>query len=100
MRDYKKLKQKYLKDKEIKEVYDRSGPEFELVRLIIKKRLEQGVTQEELASRIGTKQSAISRLEKGTYNPTLSFLYKIAEALDARLHISFNSARSLTVKKR
>jgi transcriptional regulator with XRE-family HTH domain len=96
MKEYQKLKEKYLQDEEVKKVYDESGPEFELVRLIIEKRNEQGLTQEELARRIGTRQSAVSRLEKGDYNPTLSFLRKVARALDTELHISLD----IPVKKK
>ena len=88
MKSYKTFKKHLLKNNEIKKVYDDLGPEFELIQLIIKKRLKAGLTQAELAERIGTKQSAISRLERGTYNPTVAFLRKVAEALGANLRIS------------
>lgn len=88
MKNYKQFKTKLLKDKEIREIYEKLGPEFAVVEMIIKKRITRGLTQKELARRIGTKQSAISRLESGKYNPTLSFLQKVADALDARLKIS------------
>ena len=84
---YKQLKRELLKDKKIKEVYERLGPEFAVIEMIIKKRMEKGLSQKELAKKIGTKQSAISRLESGTYNPSLSFLQKVGEALDAKLKI-------------
>lgn len=90
MKSYKTFKNQLLKDKGIKKAYDELGPEFELIQLIIERRLEQGLTQAELAKRIGTKQSAISRLERGTYNPTVAFLHKLAEALGTKLHISFS----------
>ena len=88
MKSYKIFKNHLLKNKEIKKTYDDLEPEFELVQLIIKNRLKAGLTQAELAEKIGTKQSAISRLERGAYNPTVSFLRKVAEALGAELHIS------------
>lgn len=93
MKTYKELKKKWLKDKEIKKAYNELGPEFELVKMIIEKRIKQGLTQAELAKKIGTKQSAISRLESGDYNPTVDFLKSIAKALDAELRISFLSQR-------
>jgi predicted transcriptional regulator len=85
---YKQLRNKLLKDKQIKRAYDDLGPEFTVIEMIIKRRIGEGLSQKELAQRIGTKQSAISRLESGNYNPTLSFLQKVGEALNAKLKIS------------
>jgi len=87
-KNYKQLKRELLKDKVIKQAYEKLGPEFAVIEMIIRKRIEKGLTQKELAQKIGTKQSAISRLESGTYNPSLSFLQKVGEALDAKLKIS------------
>lgn len=50
-------------------------------------RKAQGVTQECLAERVGTKKSNISRLESGRYNPSLDFLVKVAEGLGKRIQI-------------
>lgn len=44
-------------------------------------RKAEGMTQEQLASLIGTKKSNISRFESGRYNPSLDFLMKVAEGL-------------------
>jgi len=85
---YRQLKKKLLKDKKMRYAYEKLGPEFAVIEMIIKRRIERGLSQKELAKKIGTKQSAISRLESGTYNPSLSFLQKIGEALDAKLKIS------------
>jgi ribosome-binding protein aMBF1 (putative translation factor) len=89
MKAYKKLKQQFLKNKEVKKAYIELGPEFDLIKEVIKKRLELGLTQAELAKKLGTKQSAISRLERGNYNPTVVFLRKLALAFDMELQISF-----------
>jgi len=88
MKSYKKLKRQLLKDSQTNQAYKKLGPEFELIQLIIKRRLKQGLTQAELAKKLNTKQSAISRLERGDYNPSLAFLNRLAKALDAKLHIS------------
>jgi len=88
---YKQLKRKLLKDRKIKRAYEELGPEFAVIEMIIKRRIERGFSQKELARRIGTKQSAISRLESGTYNPSLSFLQKVGKALDAKLKISLTN---------
>lgn len=90
MKSYKTLKKELLKNKTTKKAYDKLEPEFKLVQIIIEKRMNQGLTQKELAKKIGTKQSAISRLEGGTYNPTVSFLKNLAEALGTELHICFS----------
>lgn len=85
---YKQLRKELLKDKKIKQFYERFEPEFAVIEMIIRKRIEKGLSQKELAKKIGTKQSAISRLESGTYNPSISFLQKVVEGLDTKLKIS------------
>lgn len=81
---------KALKNPEFKKEYDALEAEYSLIEQLIGKRLEKGLTQKELASKIGTKQSAISRLEGGKFNPTLSLLNKVARALNTKIHISLN----------
>ncbi len=90
MTNYKTLKAKLLKDKVIKAAYKDLGPEFSLVEMIIEKRLKQGLTQEQLAKKIGSKQPVISRLEQGTYNPSLKFLSRVAAALEAKLTVTLS----------
>jgi transcriptional regulator with XRE-family HTH domain len=55
---------------------------------MIKIRIEQGLTQKELAEKIGTRQSNISRIESGKYNPSLEFLKKVAKGLNKELIVS------------
>ncbi|MHB1664612.1 MAG: helix-turn-helix domain-containing protein [bacterium] len=55
---------------------------------MIKIRTEQGLTQKELAVKIGTRQGNISRLESGEYNPSLQFLKKVAKGLNKELIVS------------
>ncbi|KKW22350.1 MAG: Helix-turn-helix domain protein [Parcubacteria group bacterium GW2011_GWA2_51_12] len=90
MKNYKNFKARLLKDKVIKKAYDELGPEFALVEMIIQKRLKQGLTQKQLAKKAGTRQPVISRLERGTYNPTVKFLHRIADALGVELRVSFS----------
>jgi len=91
MKNYQQFKTKLLKDREVGRAYNNLGPEFALIEIIIKRRIEKGLTQKELARKIDTKQSAVSRLESGSYNPSIAFLQKVAEALDARLKISLSA---------
>ena len=90
MKTYNNLKRKLLKNEEIKKTYDKLGPEFDVIQMIIKKRTQRGFTQQQLAKRIGTRQPVISRLEQGTYNPSIKFLQRVAKALDAKLNISIS----------
>lgn len=87
---YAQLKKELLRDRKIRLAYENFGPEFSVVAMIIKRRITRGLTQRELAKRVGTRQSAISRLESGSYNPSLSFLQKVSKALDARLEFSLS----------
>ena len=87
MISYTRLKKQLLEDKKIKQLYNELEPEMALVKLIIKKRLANGLTQKQLAAKIGIKQPLISRLERGLCNPSIKFLRKIATALGAKLSI-------------
>lgn len=82
-----KIQEDLMKDPEFKEEYEKLKPRYELVSEIIKARREQNITQEELALRTGTQKSNISRLESGTYNPSLDFLSKLAKGLGKEIHI-------------
>jgi len=88
MTSYSELKKEWMKDPNFKKAYEALEPEYAIIRAIIKKRIENKMSQKDLAKKLGTKQSAISRLESGTYNPTLSFLKKLSTALNTELKIS------------
>lgn len=90
MKSYQHVKRQLLKHPATRKAHEELGPEFALVQAIIEKRIAKGMTQAALARKMGTKQSAIARLESGTYNPSLGFLERTAKALDARLVISFS----------
>lgn len=87
--DFEVWEKEKLKDPQFKAEYDRLQPEFALIQAVINARIRKGVTQKELAEKIGTKQSVISRLEIGRANPTISFLKKLAQALNTKLEIRF-----------
>ena len=87
---FKKVLKQSLKDPKVKAEYDRLGPEYEIIEAIIRQRLKKGLTQKQLAQKMGTKQSALSRLESGNYNPSLAFLKKVATALNSQLHINLS----------
>ena len=70
----------------IKEL-EKNAVEYQVVREIVNARKELNLTQAQLAKLVGTKQSNISRLESGEYNPTIEFLSKIAQAMGKNLDI-------------
>lgn len=62
--------------------------EFQLKCAMIEARIKRRLTQADIAKRAGTKQSAISRFERGASNPTLDFVQKLCHALDLKLTIT------------
>lgn len=85
--DFHVWEKEALRDPKLRAEYDKLQPEFAILRA----RIEKGLTQKELAIRVGTKQSVISRLESGRANPSVAFLKKLAQALNSRLEIRFIS---------
>lgn len=59
--------------------------ELEVGYQITRLRIQQGLTQSELAVKVGTSQSSIARLENGSSDPSLSYLQRVAVALGARI---------------
>lgn len=86
-KQWRVVKQEMLSNPEVKSEYDNLAVEYQLIRLFIKARKEKNLTQSELAEKVGTKQSNISRLESGDYNPSLDFIEKVAAALDKKIEI-------------
>lgn len=84
-----------MKDPEFKKTWHDLDTEFELLESMIKAREKAGLTQEKLAKKIGTKQPALSRLERGAFKKaTVETLRKIADALDAKLVIKLQAKRN------
>jgi len=88
--DFNEFLKDSLKNPKIKAEYDKLQPEFALIDALIKSRAKNNLTQRQLANKMGTKQSVISRLEIGRANPTFSFLKRLAKALNSNLEIRFN----------
>lgn len=83
------------KDWKVEQVQDpefvAASHELELGYEIARLRIQRGLTQTQLAEMAGTRQPSIARLENGTSDPSLSFLNRIAAALDARIELSIVS---------
>jgi ribosome-binding protein aMBF1 (putative translation factor) len=83
-----------MNDPEFKKAWDALDPEFQVLKAMIKGRERTGISQAELARRIGTKQSVISRLERGAFSKaTLETIKKVADALDMRLELRLHQKR-------
>ena len=78
---FSEVKALLMKDEEFRNEYEKLKPRYDIISQIIEERAKQEITQEELALRVGTQKSNISRLESGTYNPSLDFLIKVAHSL-------------------
>jgi HTH-type transcriptional regulator/antitoxin HipB len=77
-----------MQDSEFRAAYDRVGPEMEIAFAIAEARARAGLSQAELAERLGTTQSVISRWESGRGEPSARSMRKIAEATRSRLHVA------------
>ncbi len=86
--NWKEHKKQLMKDPEFRNEYEALEPEYRLAAALIRLRLAKGLTQEELATLLNTKQESIARLESGSSLPSLSTVKRVADALDAELEIN------------
>ena len=85
MDNWEEIKKNILSDPEVKRMYDDLEVEYQIISDLIRLRNKKKITQKELASKMGTTQSALSRFEMGNVNPSLEFLKKMAKALETKL---------------
>ena len=85
--EWSKAKEIILKNKEVQKELEMNEVEYKIIEEIILARKERNLTQKHLAELAGTRQSNISRLESGNYNPSLEFLNKIASAMGKKLEV-------------
>ncbi len=90
-----KLKEKALKRKKVKAEYEALEPEFSLLHELLRARQNSGLSQAEIADRMGTKAPAVTRLESsltsGKHSPSITTLKKYAQALGCHLEIKLVS---------
>lgn len=75
------------KDSAVEKKYLRSAAIHRLAGALLLLRKERGLTQKELAEKVGTTQTVISRLESASVKPSIETILKIAEALDAAVDV-------------
>ena len=89
MKTLKEFKDEQMQDVEFVKEYEAIQPELDVIRAIVYARTSQNMTQKELAERTGINQADISKLEKGTRNPSVNLLKRLAEGLGMALNIEF-----------
>ena len=92
------LHKRWLNEPAYKKAYEESRIEFELAKEIIDARMKSGLSQEELAFRMQTSQSAIARLESGSSLPSMRTLAKLAQATNSQIQIHFKPNKPLKQK--
>ena len=90
------FKEELLKNPEFRREYEALEPKYRLIRTLIRRRNELHLSQAQLANIVGTQQPAISRLENGGCNTTISTLFKVANAL--ALDVEFKPRVSLKAR--
>ncbi len=89
--NHSELKELALKRASVNEAYEALEPEFTLLKDLLRARKKAGLTQAEIAKRMGTKPPAVTRLEStltsGKHSPSIATLKKYAKAVGCRLEI-------------
>jgi len=79
------------RDPEYRAAQEHLAPYEGIARFVIMRRAELGLTQEHLAGRMGTSHSAISRIESGQHRTSVATLERLAQALDVRFVMGFET---------
>ena len=88
----KSSKPRLLANPRVKAEYDALTPEFEIAAELLRARLRAGLSQAELAARMGTSQSTIARLENGHTLPSTKTLLRYAEATGSKFQVRLSAA--------
>ena len=86
------FKARSLEDPAVQAEYDALAPEFEIATELVRARLRAGLSQAEVAARMGTSQSTIARLERGQTLPSTKTLLRFAQATGSRFQIRLLAA--------
>ena len=87
MSKWEVLEKELLSDPATKKEFDKFVPRYAVISQLIAARIKSKMTQFDVAEKVGTKQSAIARLESGDVNPSLEFLQKIAHVMGYTLTV-------------
>lgn len=89
--DWETHKKQLLKNPAFRQALKETEVEFQIAKAVIEARLKKGLSQQELARKLKTKQSVVSRVENVKTLPSLSFLKRLAQALDTSLEVQFKT---------
>lgn len=92
MKTLQQLKAQILANPEARKEYDALGEEFGMARELIAARARMGLTQADVAQRMGTTQSAVARLESGKRPPSLRSVQRYAQAIGCRAVVRLEHA--------
>jgi len=87
MTDLNTLKTDLLANPEVLAEYDRLAAEFDIAETLIRARQRAGLSQAQVAERMGTRQSVVARLESGRVMPSATSLARYAAATGSRLRV-------------
>lgn len=87
--DWETHRAELLKDPKVRKALKETELEYQIARALIKARIEKGLTQAQLAKKLKTRQSVISRVENAKTTPSLSFLKRLASVLNTSLQVQF-----------
>lgn len=89
MSDFRKHLEESLQNPDFKAEWDAQEVEREIMREIVEARINEGLSQQELANKCGMKPANLCRLENGNGNPSIATLNKIARGLGRKLEVNF-----------
>ena len=89
MMTWEKHRKILMKDPAVRKAWEETRIEREIAHALIRARIEKRLTQAQLAKKLKTRQSVISRVESGKTTPSLSFLKRLASVLDTSLSVQF-----------
>lgn len=87
--DWETHKKQLLKDPKFRKALEETRLEYEVARAVIRARVKHKLTQKELARKLKTQQSVISRLENAQTTASLSFLQRLASVFGGKIEVTF-----------
>lgn len=87
-----KLIERWKRDPQVKAEYEAQAPEFAIARELIAARARAGLSQSEVAQRMGTTQSVVARLESGKRPPSMRTVERFAQAVGGHVVLRIEAA--------